>query len=592
MMRLAQNLSFALATLCALSACTDVEIEDGETDSFPDGKADGGLEEGSNEAAGVLALVNDPTLNAAALKSAAGITTRVATNIVTYRNGPDGAPSTADDNAFETLRELDAIPYVGPATLNALLEAARVRGLVHANDGTRIDVLFSPQVPEASHNARIAQMIRGAQSSVDIAMYSYSDAGVSAAIADAVRRGVKIRFLFETARKDKGITDPAARAASKSGKLEAAGVDVRYVNKILHHKLAIVDGPRDDASRTATAKLVTGSANWSSTGGTVYDEATFFIENSPELAAAYQAEFDALWIGSRDFEGPAPVQGPSGARVTPASVADEAGIEALFTRANFRPGGSDGATWKVDEESFVVSDEFVDAIGRATKSIHVGSGHLRLRPLAEALVAAKAARPELDIKVYLDQQEWLSTTAQNTQLAEVEACIAEATTDAERAECGYNDFLFSKTLVDAGIPVRFKTYSYRWNASYAIQMHSKYMVIDGNEVFSGSYNFSMNAEHATFENVVHTTGAAFKPLADAFEANFNQLWETNRAGGKLDALRTTISTAQTIPLTFEPISLTWQEVDRLRVLIRQHCTQVDSTDFRNNPGAHKTCPRL
>jgi phosphatidylserine/phosphatidylglycerophosphate/cardiolipin synthase-like enzyme len=80
-----------------------------------------------------------------------------------------------------------------------------------------------------------------------------------------------VRFLFETARDVKNLTDPAARAASKSGRIEADGIDVRYVGKILHHKFAIIDGPRDVASRAATAKLVTGSANWSSTA-CMFDE--------------------------------------------------------------------------------------------------------------------------------------------------------------------------------------------------------------------------------------------------------------------------------------------------------------------------------
>jgi hypothetical protein len=66
---------------------------------------------------------------------------------------------------------------------------------------------------------------------------------------------------------------------------------------------------------------------------------------------------------------------------------------------------------------------------------------------------------------------------------------------------------------------------------------------------------------------------------------------TNRAGGKLDALRTEISTAANLPLVFPSSALTWPEFDPLRVLIRQNCTVVDSTDYRSNPGAHKVCPR-
>src|SRR5512134_454151 len=101
----------ALVTLLVgISACTDAEVEDGEHDAFPSGKADGGIDEGSPEAIGVLRLVNDPGESAASLKSGAGITSRAAGNIVKHRDGADGAAGTADDDKFDTLAELDAVP--------------------------------------------------------------------------------------------------------------------------------------------------------------------------------------------------------------------------------------------------------------------------------------------------------------------------------------------------------------------------------------------------------------------------------------------------------------------------------------------------
>ena len=47
-------------------------------------------------------------------------------------------------------------------------------------------------------------------------------------------------------------------------------------------------------------------------------------------------------------------------------------------------------------------------------------------------------------------------------------------------------------------------------------MHSKYMIIDGKELISGSYNLSMNSEHATFENrlVVAQLAAREGPWAE------------------------------------------------------------------------------
>jgi phosphatidylserine/phosphatidylglycerophosphate/cardiolipin synthase-like enzyme len=529
-------------------------------------------------------------MTSAKLKAEAGITTRVSDNITKHRRGPDGSVNTADDDKFDTLAELDAIPYVGPATLSALLELARDRGLL-GGTGAKISVIFSPQAAEATHNAKIATMIRGAQKTIDISIYSYSDAGISAALADAVTRGVKIRFLFETASEDRKLVDAAARAASKSGKIEAQGIDVRWVNKILHHKFLIVDGPRDDKSKAATAKIAMGSANWSSTGATVYDENTMFIENSAEIAAAFQHEFDQLWYGSRDFVGPAAVQGASTANITLGDVPDQPGIELLLTSPNFKLGGSEHATWSVDKTSTVVTNQWVAAIDRAQSSIHIASGHMRLRPVAEALVKKKHDFPNLDIKVYLDQQEYISASGNAAQLAAIAACQSGAATPSQQADCLRNDFLFAKTLVDAGITVRFKSFAYRWDASYAAQMHSKYMVVDGKEIISGSFNLSMNSEQGTFENALHLTGTEYAPVYAAFEQNFGKIFETGRAQNLLSELRTQISTAATIPLTFPPMSLTYSEFDQLRQLIRANCTVVDSDEYRSNAPGHKTCPR-
>ncbi len=588
MRRLVSLIGILSTVLVTVPACLSQDVaEDGEFDSFPNGKADGGIDEGSAEALGVLALVNDPDMTPEALKAAAHITIRAAGNIVDHRDGPDATPGTSDDDKFDTLRELDDIPWVGPASLHALLEAARDRGLVAT--GAKIDVIFSPQPSAMSHTARIAQMIGDAHHTIDIAMYSYSNGDIATALQDAVGRGVQVRFLFDTAKTDKSITDPAKRAASKSGRIEGDGIDVRYVNKILHHKFIIIDGPRDDASAAATAQIVTGSANWSNSGATVFDENTLFIRDSEETAASYQAEFDALWNGSRDFTGPAPAQAGSPLRILPSDVPDEAGLEVLFTRANMTAGGSDGTTWKTDKDSLAVASKFVEAIQHAQTSIHVASGHMRSRPIAEALIAAKQAHPDLDIEVYVDQQEWISTFTDDKQKQRVADCEANATTPAKKRDCGYNDFLFSKELVDAGIDVRFKAYAYRWNFVYAAQMHSKYMIVDGKELISGSYNLSMNSEHNTMENAMHLSGVQFAPVLAKYEANFASIFETGR--DLLPGLEDDVANASTIPLVFPSMALTWAEFDQLRRDIRSNCADADTDEFRNNPASHKFCTR-
>ncbi|MCA9674722.1 MAG: DUF1669 domain-containing protein [Kofleriaceae bacterium] len=580
-----------VATAAAGCATDDLDVEDGIADRFPDGKADGGISDGSPEARAVLALVNDRAVDLAELDVAAGLSSRAARNIIGHRDGADGVAGTADDDAYDDLAELDDIPYVGPATLNQLLAYAEATGRLRPVP--HVTAVFSPQPVGATHTHQVAAWIRGAQRSVDVAMYSLSDAEIQDALADAVQRGVAVRFLFDTASEDRKL-DLAARAGTKSGRLERAGVDVRWVNKILHHKLAIIDGARFDVADAAGAKIVTGSANWSYGGAQVYDENTLFIDGAGELGVSYQREFDRLWEHSKDFSlGADQAAEPATLDLAAAGLDDaDPDADAFFTSANFTV--QQGSTsFRIDRSSTVVADQLVAAIGRAERSIHIASGHLRLRPVAEAVIAAKQANPALDVRVYLDQQEYISASGHAAQVHDVEACLDGATTDTQRFNCTARDFLFSKEVADAGVELRFKTYAYRWDYSYAAQMHDKYTIIDGDELFTGSYNLSMNSEQGTFENVLHLRGATYAPVIAAFEADFERLWTTGHDPELLEALRARITdeTASSIPLVFDSMALSWDQLTELKSLIRAACPAVDSAAYRDDPAGHRYCQR-
>jgi phosphatidylserine/phosphatidylglycerophosphate/cardiolipin synthase-like enzyme len=122
-------------------------------------------------------------------------------------------------------------------------------------------------------------------------------------------------------------------------------------------------------------------------------------------------------------------------------------------------------------------------------------------------------------------------------------------------------------------------------------MHNKVLIVDGTDLYTGSYNLSDNAEHNTFENVLLFRGPEFTDLVKAYEERFEQLWATGKAEGLLSKLETTVKTADTIPLVFEPMALTHTEVTSLKALIRKNCPAVDSTIYRTDPVAHQTCPR-
>ncbi len=575
----------SLGTALLVSGCGPDDLEEAldpeEEGVFADGKLDNyGF--GSCQTQAMLSFLNAEGTSVDALRGLK-VSKSAATNIVAHRDGPDGEAGTADDDPFDDLVELDKVKYVGLAVMKRVSEAAPV---VQACQAADVDVIFSPQPYASSHLSRIATLIDGAKSSLDVAMYNLSDSGAIAALGRAVQRGVKVRYINE-----EGALDAKAPAGTTSAKLEALGVNVRYVSRIMHHKFMIVDGPRDDAGKAASATLVSGSANWSNGGGTRYDENTLFLSKVPRLALRYQAEFHRLWQYSKDFVWDANLPYELGATIDPASIPADENADAAFTSDNFtnKPGST--TFYKIVGKN-TVADVLVKAIQGAKTSIHIASGHLRSRPISEALLAAKAAKPSLDIKVYLDGQEYISAATHATQVKDLQTCLQQAGSNASAMqECKDKGFYFSYQVSQAGIALRFKYYAYRWDYNYAKQMHNKYMVVDGKTLITGSYNLSDNAEHNTFENMMVLTGAPYAALIQKYEQSFAGLWATDEGGAKLTALKDKIANAATIPLVFDAMALSWQQVTDLKALIVANCPKVNSAEYRNDPPAHTVCPR-
>ena len=582
--------------LLALPACTEAppaEAGDGEWDAIPTGKADGVLDPDSDEAKAVLLLVNDRDVTLEELDDDARLDVRAARNIIEHRN-PDGIWDTDDDNRIDDVPELDAIGYVGPRAFGRLVEYAIAQGYLALvqdaePDETMTDVVFSPQPSESTHNQRVADLIDQAQDTIDVAMYSYSNATVRAALEAAAARGVEIRFLYETAAEDRRL-DGDELQSSRSGQLEAHGIDVRWVNKIMHHKFMIIDGPRADLERASTATIASGSANWSNSAGTRYDENTLFLRGHDEVALRLQKEFNHLWAHSRALDAnPDLAWTLSEVDITDADIVDGDDSHVFFTSENFDVSAG-GDTFRKNGGN-EVSDQLIAAIERATDSIHVASGHLRHRGVSEALMAKRAADPDIDIRVYLDAQEYISAYTHDLQVEDLEDCLADASTDTQTRNCMDSGFRFGYQLGESGIDVRYKWYAYRWHYTYAAQMHHKYLLIDGDELWTGSYNLSDNAEHNTFENMMMFRGDDYAQLVAAYEANFETMWETGRAEDLLGQVREEIATADVIPMTYESMALEHDEVRDLKSLVLDNCAEANSNDFRRNPQNHLVCYR-
>ncbi len=574
------TLGLVLALGCSVLPGTDPDRTRGVPDDATTSQSGDERAVVCDTGAALLDLLNHPTTTAGVLQ-VIGLHSRAASELVAWRNGDDGIPGTTDDRWFTNLVDVDAVPQVG--------EVAMAQIDAHAKRLCPI-VVMSPQSYADSHIQLAIDAIERAEYSVDIAMYSFRDDGVMSAIQGALDRDLPVRVVYHGAADDR--RDPAG---TRSAALEDMGAEVRWINKIMHHKFALIDGPHAHPYEAWRATVVTGSGNWSWSAATLFDENTVSLTGDPRLGLALQQEFNLLWENGRPVEWNEDIAEVPVITLTDEEVGAAPGSVVGLTSANFETYVSSryGPTFTAIDGSRAVVDMLVGLISQADSTIDIASGHLRFKPVLDALIAQQVARPDLQIRVYLDGQEYTSEGYFESELEDYADCVELATTGEALTACEDEGAHYGYALHKAGIPIRYKYGSYRWDYRYAIQMHHKYMLIDGSMVASGSYNISPNAEYGTLENLVVYSAARYPELVQAFSANFEHIWETGRTEDLYGSLMNEIvsGTESTFPIVFEPMALSWDEVSALKNTIDAHCPEIDSWEYRSYPSSHKVCER-
>ncbi|MEK6958858.1 MAG: phospholipase D family protein [archaeon] len=135
--------------------------------------------------------------------------------------------------------------------------------------------------PEDHCGDQLISKINSAQTTVDIAIYSFTHDGLGAAVIAAKQRGVSVRVVFDN--------DQAANDYSEDEKFMAEGILVKKRNGsgYMHNKFTVIDGNF----------VATGSFNYSANADEKNDENLIFLW-SKDLAAKYTAEFEELWAQS------------------------------------------------------------------------------------------------------------------------------------------------------------------------------------------------------------------------------------------------------------------------------------------------------
>jgi phosphatidylserine/phosphatidylglycerophosphate/cardiolipin synthase-like enzyme len=142
--------------------------------------------------------------------------------------------------------------------------------------GKSIFIGFSPQ--DSVVEESLIPAIRGAESSIDVAIFFLTHKNITAELIKAHQRGVELRVIIDATSVSNGYT--------KHKILREAGIPVKVENwgGKMHMKTACIDG----------YKLILGSMNWTSSGEKSNDE-NYLLLNSASDGNEFTQFFETLW---------------------------------------------------------------------------------------------------------------------------------------------------------------------------------------------------------------------------------------------------------------------------------------------------------
>jgi phosphatidylserine/phosphatidylglycerophosphate/cardiolipin synthase-like enzyme len=303
----------------------------------------------------------------------------------------------------------------------------------------------------------IAEFLAAARRSLDLAQYDFHLAQeaadiVGGAITSAARRGVTVRILYNVDHRNPipvpPPPEPDARLIASFGVPAKA---IAGVPDLMHHKYVV----RDDEA------VWTGSMNWTDDSFSRQENVLVTV-GSPEVAAAYTADFEQLWDHG--------IVEKSGF-VEPRTL----GLDGTPVRVWFTPGyGED------------LSARIARAIGRAKRRIRIASPVITTGPVLGAL-AQVASEGHVDVAGVVDQPQVRGVVYQWSENGNIHWKLP-----------------LLRAALARGFTGKLST-PWRPEGSLHDFMHAKVTVAD-DVVFAGSFNLSRSGE-TNAENVLEIESA-------------------------------------------------------------------------------------
>ncbi len=308
-------------------------------------------------------------------------------------------------------------------------------------------------------NTLTVDAINASQRSVDIAIYSITLREMPAAIIAARDRGVKVRMLL-----DQFHVYP--KKSTQIKKLIEAGIEIRTLRGtrdygVMHNKIGIFDNEM----------VTTGSYNWTFSA-TFYNHENMLVTRRPKHIKGYAAYWNWMWAHANTLEqGP---QDPFPVGHFGAPPQDEKpvmkfnGLE--IPAYIFSPGSGS-------------EERLAEMIGAAKKTVDAVTFTFSSRILADAVIDAK--NRGVKVRFMTDRDMGKSSWA------------------AERIYKNGVEIKWRKGRTEKGA------------------MHNKYVILDGKILQTGSFNWSINGNVNSFENMIFINDSF---IIKAYQSKFDSFY--------------------------------------------------------------------
>ncbi len=431
------------------------------------------------------------------------------------------------------------------------------------DDGSKVECYFAP-TDNARDNA-ILKAINLAHSTIDVRIFFFTDSSIADALISAKERGVKVRVILDAS--------GAESEYSQHRRLRENGIEVKVENW----------GGKEHFKAMCVDKKITvlGSQNWTGSGNYSNDENTLYIKNT-YLARLFERDFDKAWDSIPDrylSEDPAPESAESIGSLSDFidndhdGLVDEGAPEELNNVSNdygainvyFNKGGivSVASSGNVLNQHVNLENRLISRINNAHDTIDIATYDIDLPQLVNALIQARARG--IRVRVIADSKDYepgesrtydrhcinieklrrgadgvVGTSDDIPVLADSPIFAVEDPQKRDEYGLPATPTGFNYVSVTVGRSTRSgymlcegekKTSSSYY--SPGDQMHNKFVIIDGEWVWTGSWNFTINGLYGSEDNMQNSilggnTNNALEihsaDVANAYTLEFNEMW--------------------------------------------------------------------